>query len=196
MPNAGLGFRIRGAEDAQGKIQQFGPAALRQIRAAAKSRASQTVANMQSQMDREYTSAWATGMLARGVTYKTFVRGDGVDVKFYIQDRRGLRYVTALLGGHFKQFPVGPFLIRPIPPGKALKIPFPNSMARRFIQGEGGKLGGSRPGGAILVKEVLWGKRSGGFPRDVISEVIQQEGALFVADMEQAVQGVIVDMTS
>jgi hypothetical protein len=126
-------------------------------------------------------------MLARGITFKTFQRGDGVDVKFYIQERKELRYVTAALGGHFDHFPVGPFKIRAKPPKMYLKIPFPNPMARRYTQGAGGKLTGSRPGGAILVKEVLWGSRTGGFSRDVITEVAAQEGALFVKDVEEAV---------
>jgi hypothetical protein len=196
-----LSFRIEGATDAAGKVQQFNRETLEVIREKARERAAQTVFRFQTEMDREYTSAWATGMLARGITYKTFVKGDGVEVRFYIKHRRELRYVTTALGGHFKQFPVGPFEIRPVR-AKSLLIPFPNSLARQFIRGEGGRFQGSKggsegePAPGIRVKQVLWGKRTGGFSRDVISEVMASESALFVRDMTAAVEGIAVKVTS
>lgn len=196
MPIPNMSFRIEGATDAAGKVQQFSPAALAAIRRAAKDRASRSVGTMRNEMAQEYTSKWATGMLARGITYRTFISGNGIDVKFYIQDRRELRYVTALLGGHFQRFPVGPFVIIP-KRARNLRIPFPGSFARRFIRGpEKGQFAGSQKGGAIFVKSVIWGNKTGGFSRDVLSEVTQTEGALFVQDMMSAVQGVVVKTTS
>lgn len=191
MPQINLGFRIEGATDAAGRVQQFPRDVLEQINQAAQERAKQTVSHFQREMAREYTSAYATGLLARGITYKTFIKGNGVNVQFQIQDRRELRYVTALLGGHFRQFPVGPFIIRPRT-GGTLRIPF----ARTFLRGSKGQFRGSTPAaGFMLVKQVLWGSRSGGFPRDVLSEVAQSESVLFVEDMQRAVQNAIVTMT-
>lgn len=194
MPVALVGYRITGADTAAGKVQRFTPTVLRNIREMAEKRAEQAVFAMRTEMEREYTSAWATGLLAKGITHKAVVSGNGVDIKFYIQDRRELRYVTALLGGHFQDFPVGPFVINPVS-GKALVIPLPG-LARRFIRGRGGKFAGSRPGSAIITKRVLWGSRTGGFQRDVLREVVEREGALFVQDMQAAVGNAIVEMTS
>lgn len=197
----GLSFRIEGATDAAGKVQQFNRETLKAIREKAKERAAQTVFRFQTEMEREYTSAWATGMLARGITYRTFVKGEGIEVKFYIQNRQELRYVTAALGGYFQQFPVGPFIIKPTR-AKTLLIPFPNSLARQFIRGEGGRFKGSKggsegePAPGIRVRQVLWGRRTGGFSRDVISEVLASESALFVKDMTAAVEGIAVKVTS
>jgi len=201
MPVIGLSFRVEGATDAAGKVRQFNAEALKEIREATKERARQTVFQFQTQMEREYTSAWATGMLARGVTYRTFVKGDGIEVKFYIQDRKELRYVTAALGGYFRQFPVGPFVIKPVR-AQSLLIPFPNSLARQFIRGAGGRFKGSKggtegdPSPGIRVKQVLWGRRTGGFSRDVISEVAEAESVLFVKDLTSSVQGIAVKVTS
>jgi len=188
-------IQVTGADEAIASARRLTPAALKELREAIRERAKQTVFRFKAEMEAEYTSAWATGMLAQGITFKTFNRPEGAEVKFYIQDRRELRYVTAMLGGYFKRFPVGPFTIR-ARNTKMLRIPFPNSLARRYTRGEAGKFTGSRPGSGIYVKEVLWGKRSGGFPRDVISEVAEQEGALFVRDMEAAVQKAITSSIS
>jgi len=205
MPIIGLQFRIEGAKNAAGKVQAFNAEALKVVREKAKERARQTVFQFKTQMAREYTSAWATGMLAQGVTYRTFVRGDGIEVKFYIGERRELRYITAALGGHFRRFPVGPFIIRPIPPKKVLAIRFPNSAARQFIRGPiGGRLAGAKPTrgdedyphGIIRIRQVLWGRRTGGFSRDVISEVAEQESILFVQDMAAAVKNAAVKVTT
>lgn len=201
MPTPILGLRIEGGTDAAGRVHTFSTHSLEEIRRAAQERARKTVFTFKQEMAREYTSKWATGQLARGITFKTIISGNGVDVKFYINDRRELRYVTALMGGHFQRFPVGPFEILPSS-RKALLIRFPNSMARQFIRGAKGQFAGSLGGGedgpraGILVKRVLWGRRTGGFSRDVISEVAQQEGALFVRDVQAAVEGSIVKMTT
>jgi len=178
-------IRIVGAKDAQGRVAKLPREALKEIQKVSQQRATQTTRRFQSEMAREYTSAYATGQLARGITFKSAIRGDGVDIKFFIRDRRELRYLTAALGGHFRRFPVGPFVIRPVD-AKSLRIPFSNSSARRFIRGRKGQFAGAR-GGAIFVKKVLWGNKSGGFSRDVITEVAEQEGALFVQDVQDAV---------
>jgi len=198
MPS--LSFRVEGAADASGKITKFNQAALKLIQQKAAERADKTVLRFKEEMAREYTSAWATGMLARGITHKTFVKGNGVEVKFYIEGRKELRYVTAALGGQWQQFPVGPFVIRPVK-AKSLLVPFPNSSARQFLRGAGGRFRGSAStaeaegGPGIRVKQVLWGSRTGGFSRDVISEVAASESVLFVEDLTSAVQGIAVTLT-
>jgi hypothetical protein len=194
-----FGFRIEGEEKVDAAVRRLTPAALKAIREKAAKRANQTVAKFQQEMAQEYTSQWATGLLARGITHKTIISGDGVDVQFFIKDRKELRYVTAALGGYFQQFPVGPFVIKPTS-GKALSIPLPAG-GRAFTRGAGGRFTGSRAfneefGGRIAVKQVLWGRKTGGFSRDVISEVMQEESVLFVQDMQEAVQGAIVQVTS
>lgn len=183
-----VSVRIVGARDAQGRIARLSPDALNQIQKATERRAQITRDRFQIEMAREYTSQWATGQLARGITFKTFKKGNGVQIQFFIRDRRELRFVTAALGGHFQQFPVGPFVIKANDPaGKlAIRLP-PGGHTRRFLRGAKGKFAGSRAGNAIIVKEVLWGNKSGGFSRDVISEVAEQEGALFVQDVQNAV---------
>src|SRR6185503_11533038 len=105
-------IRIVGAKDAQGRVAKLPREALKEIQKVSQQRATQTTRRFQSEMAREYTSAYATGQLARGITFKSAIRGDGVDIKFFIRDRRELRYLTAALGGHFRRFPVGPFVIR------------------------------------------------------------------------------------
>lgn len=189
-----LSLRIQGTQTAKGKARKISDRSLQAIQSKAKVRAEQTVRRFQTEMAREYTSQWATGQLARGITYKTAISDNGVDVQFYIQERRELRFVTALLGGHFRQFPVGPFLITPTE-GKALVIRLPPGRARRFIRGRGGQFQGSKEG-PIVVRQTLWGKKTGGFSRDVIAEVAAEEGVLFVRDMEEAVKNVIVQVTS
>lgn len=186
MLNFPLSIRIVGAKDAQGRVHQFSREVTQQIRRAAEARAQQTRDRFQLEMDAEYTSQYATGQLARGISFRTFASTNGVEVKFYIQDRKELQFVTAALGGHFRRFPVGPFVIRPTDPRGALRIPLVGPLARRFIRGPKGQFAGSR-GGAIFVKKVLWGNKSGGFSRDVITEVAEQEGALFVQDVQNAV---------
>lgn len=201
MPNIIGGFRIEGAKDAQGRVHKFSNTALRSLQDKASDRADKTVFRFKTEMAKEYTSKWATGLLARGITHKEMRSGNGIDVQFLIQDRRELRYVTAALGGYFHQFPVGPFVIVP-QTRKFLLIPFPNSLARRFIRGKGGRFAGSQSSGGeegppgILTRKVIWGRRTGGFSRDVISEVAQDEGALFVQDMQAVMEKSIVRMTS
>jgi hypothetical protein len=196
-----LGIRIEGGTDAAGKVHTFGTHSMEDIRRMAQERARKTVFKFKQEMAAEYTSKWATGALARGIHFKTQITNDGIDVQFFINDRRELRYVTAIMGGHFQRFPVGPFLIIP-KTRKALLIPFPNSMARQFIRGAKGQFTGSLgggedgPRGGALVRRVIWGRRTGGFSRDVINEVAQQEGVLFVQDMQSAIENSIVTMTT
>lgn len=194
MPNLVLSTRITGADVGIRKTQAFSPAAIKAIQEAAQARAQITVQRFKREMDAEWGSAWATGLLAAGVTFKTSINTDGVDVKFYIPNRQELKFVTALFGGHFKSFPVGPFVIKPVN-GKSLSIPLVGR-ARQFIRGEKGQFAGSRAGsedfpGRIAVKAVLWGRKTGGFARDVIAEVAEQEGAIFVEDVRNAVADVI-----
>jgi|SRR6185503_3106543 len=181
-----VSVRITGAADASGRVGKLSTRALKELKKAAEVRAQKTKDRFQTEMAREYTSAYATGQLARGITYRAFQSGNGVDVKFFIQDRRELRYLTAALGGHFQRFPVGPFVIQ-AQEGRSLRIPLAGPLARQFIRGKKGRFTGSRGGGAIYVKKVLWGNKTGGFSRDVISEVAEQEGALFVKDVQAAV---------
>lgn len=198
MANLGVSIRIEGGKDAQGKVVRFSQQALSELRKAAKERAQKSVFRFKSEMAAEYTSKWATGALAAGVTYRTFISNNGIDVKFYIKDRRELRFVTSLLGGHFQQFPVGPFVIQ-ASRAKALFIRFPHSGARRFIQGEGGRFAGSKTSGdpsGIRVKQVLWGKRSGGFPRDVIKDVAGAESVSFIQDMQEAIATAVAQVSS
>lgn len=202
MASVGVGIRIQGAKNAQGQVKRFSKKALVEIQKAAETRAQQSVARFKREMGAEYTSAWATGALAAGISQKTTISGNGVDVKFFITNQRELAYVTALLGGHFQDFPVGPFEILP-QTAKLLFIRFPHPSARQFIRGRGGLFFGSKgtpegeePARGIRVSKVLWGKRTGGFRRDVLSEVGQDEGALFVKDMQDAVAGAIATLTS
>lgn len=197
-----VGVRITGAKDARGKVHIFSNRVLQNIKKKADTRAEQTIFRFNQEIAREYKSQWATGGLAH-VTSKSVIKDNGVEIQFFIPNRRELRYVTSLLGGHFQKFPVGKFFISPVR-AKFLRIPFPTGLARRFIRGAKGQFAGSQatleddePGsGAILVRRVLWGKKTGGFKRDVIREVAQEEGALFVRDMQAAVKGSIVEMTS
>ena len=200
MPNVLLGLRITGAPDSLRRVQKFNRESTGALHAAVEDRARQTQARFKQEMAREYTSKWATGRVGNSISFRTKRSGDDIDVQFFVQDFRELRYITSLLGGHFQSFPVGPFVIQP-KSRKSLVIPFPNSMARQFIRGPKGQFQGSRGGGedgpraGILVKRVLWGRRTGGFSRDVLAEVGQQEGELFVADVTQSMQSSIKKMT-
>lgn len=200
MSNVGIHIQIEGAKNAQGKIKKFSPQALAEIRKAAKERARQTVFRFKSEMAAEYTSETATGALASGVTYRTAVSNNGIDIQFYIKDRRELRYVTALLGGHFKQFPVGPFTIRPVNK-RVLSIPFRGFVAQAFIRGAKGRVMGTTPASSFItgrraIDEVVWGRKTGGFSRDVLSEVAKEEGALFVQDMQSAITNAVASLKS
>jgi hypothetical protein len=189
MPNLGVSVRVEGATRVRGKLIKFNRTALENIREKARDRARETRLRFTTEMLREYTSQDATGILARSVSFKTFNRNDGIDVKFYIANRRELEYVTASLGGYFSRFPVRPFIIRPVN-GKALVIH--SEMIGAMSRGRTPSLG--RVPVAVR-KYVRWGSRSGGFQRDVITEVGQEEGAAFVQDMQQAVGEAVLEMT-
>jgi hypothetical protein len=98
---------------------------------------------------------------------------------------------------------VTPFVIRPTH-GKFLKIRFPSSFARQFIRektsgqfrGARSTTGGGDFSSGILTRQVLWGKKTGGFKRDVLSEVAEQEGEAFITDMQDAVSNAIVSVTT
>jgi hypothetical protein len=194
MSNLSFSIKITGAKDSAGQIEHFNNKVLQDIRTKAQIRAHETVNNIRSAMLTEYTSAWATGQTARGVSFRTFVQSDGVEVRFYIAETQALQYITAMMGGHFQQYPVGPFLIFPHRK-KSLKIQLP---VGAFLRGERGHFKGSVGANSALPsvfkRSVLWGKRTGGFGRDLISELSELEGNAFVADMEAVVQNAIVQL--
>lgn len=201
-PSLGVSIRITGADSAAGKAGKVAPQALENLRVAASERAQRTVSRLQAEIAGSYTSAWATGRLGRSVSQKTVISGNGVNVSFSIGGFRELSFVTALLGGVFSQKFMSPFVITPSG-AKYLHVPRAGvggrggsaSQARNFIQGKGGRLRGSRSSFMKLTK-VLWGSQTGGFDRDVIKEVLDEESDLFVADMQQAVQDAIITVTS
>jgi hypothetical protein len=199
MPNfygpVGLGIRIDGVENAQGALKKLTPRILSNIEKKAQSRADKTVAKFNRELTSEYHSQWATHRIAKVKAIVKQANG-GVDIEFHIPDHRELQYITGVLeDSYFTEFPVDPFVIVPTN-GKWLRIPFPNSRARAFTRGEGGRLTGSKKADAIYRRAVVWGNKTGGFRRDVIADVVAEEGESFVADMEEAVRGAIVEVTT
>lgn len=193
MPDLGVTIRFEGVKDAEGKVAQFSPRALKALQKAAQDRATIAEGHFKGELVAAYHSAWARGTIAAGLRVQAKIVGNGVDIRFLVPQARELFFMTALGGGHFRTFPVQPFIIRPSTK-KALSIPLGNSLARQFIRGEGGRFRGSKGGGLngrIAVRSVLWGRRTGGFARDVLSEVAQAEGAAFIQDMQKAVAGVV-----
>jgi hypothetical protein len=182
-------FRIRNVAEVNGKLTRFNGDVLSRLRQKARDRANQSAGELRYQMRLEYRKG--TGALAESVTYRTFQRDDGIEVRFYIAERRELSYVTAALGGHFQHFPVRPFIIRPRN-GRRLVI-----HAEGFSDvARGGRFQSLGRVPVKVVQYVRWGSQTGGFHRDVITEVGEQEGAAFVEDMNQAVSQAIVEMTS
>ncbi len=199
MPNfagpAVLGFRIDGVENAQGALKKLTPKALDNIQRKAESRAKQTEVKFNRELTSEYHSQWATHRIAKVKAIVKQANG-GVDIEFSIPDYRELQYITGVLeDSYFTDFPVRPFVITPVQ-GKWLRIPFPNSRARAFTRGEAGQFSGSKKADAIYRRAVIWGNKTGGFRRDVIADVAAEEGESFVADMEEAVRGAIVEVTT
>jgi hypothetical protein len=193
MPQLGFSVKITGAKNAAGQIEHFNQKVLEDIRSKAQIRARETVNSIRSAMLLEYTSAWATGETARSITFRTFIQTDGVEVRFYIAETEALKYITAMMGGHFRQFPVGPFLIFP-QRRKYLAIQLP---VGAFLRGSGGRFRGSvgsKSTAFAFRKAVLWGHRTGGFGTDLISDLSETEGNAFVADMEAVVQNAIVQL--
>lgn len=123
-----------------------------------------------------YTSRSATGRLGRSIGYRTQLTSNGISVSFVIANFRELSFVTSLAGGYFQSYPVGPYIIEPNPPKKHLRIQF-------------------RSGEVIYPLRVLWGSESGGFERDVLSEVGQSEGEAFVQDIMAEFQQAIGELT-
>lgn len=189
MPNisTGSGIRITGTADVLTKLGNIRREPQKAMRRAASARASKTVMEFQRQMNAEYKSAWATGQIARGIKGRVKNEKDGVSISFGapMGAREHLQYITAAVPGGFSRFPVAPYVMT-AEPGRSLRIRFPGR-ARAFIQDPAtGRLSGAKEGG-IVRKSVLWGSNSGGFKRDVIVEVSQSEGAIFVAEMMAAV---------
>jgi hypothetical protein len=197
MSSAGpvLGIRIDGVENAQGALKRLTPKILANIQKKAEARADQTVQRFNRELTSEYHSQWATHRIAK---VKAIVKqvGGGVDIEFMIPNVRELQYITGIMeDSYFTDFPVEPFVITPVN-GKWLRIPFPNSRARAFTRGEAGQFRGSKKADAIYRRAVVWGSKTGGFRRDVIADVAAEEGESFVADMEEAVRGAIVEVTT
>lgn len=188
MPSIALGttVQISGTKEAITAAGNIRRAPQRALRAAAVARSDQTVARFRQELLGEYHSPWATGQIARSVRAKVNNTNTGVSVTFTANSgaRDHIQYITAVVGGGFDKFPVRPFTIKPIH-YKYLYIRFPGR-ARAFIQNKDtGKIEGSRSG-RIRAKKVLWGSKSGGFHRDVITEVAQSEGQIFVQDVIEA----------
>jgi hypothetical protein len=156
--------RFHGQEKARKKVHQFRATTLEKLREAAQRRAKISRDRMRAEMAMAYSSRHATGRLGRSIGYRTELTENGVNVSFVIGAFRELSFVTALAGGHFQNYPVGPFIIEPNPPKKHLRIQF-------------------RSGEVIYPLRVLWGSESGGFERDVLAEVGQSEGESFVSDI-------------
>jgi hypothetical protein len=99
---------------------------------------------------------------------------NGVNVQILIGGYRELTYVTALGGGYFTLFPVGPFVMTPR---------FASRLRIQFSDG------------IVYTKSVLWGSESGGFSRDVLSETGSAEMEAFQSDMLAVVDNAIVELT-
>jgi len=199
MASPFISFRVTGVPQAQAQTKRFAQVSVQELQEATKDRARQTVFRFKEEMGAAYRSQWATGELAKGITFKSRATPDGMEVNFFIAERRELRFVTAMMGGHFRHFPVAPFVIVP-KFKKFLLLRFPSGFSRRFIRGSKGQFAGSQPSGGgedgegvpgILVKRVIWGKKSGGFHRDVISEVAESEAQFFIGDVTAAVSAAI-----
>jgi len=188
MPSIPIGaaIRVSGTKEtitAAGNIRRVPQRALRE---AALARAADTESRLKSEMDSEYRSAWATGEISRSVRLKVKNTSDGISAQLLASDgaRGHLAYITALAPGGFNTFPVAPFHMVP-KNYKYLTIRMPGH-ARNFIRNpDTGKLAGAKSS-KIRAKSVMWGSKSGGFHRDVIAEVIQSEGELFVRDVTTA----------
>lgn len=162
-----------GLKDVQGLLAAHPAQAISLLQGVVSKRAGQAKNSFIEAMDLAYTSGFATGRLGNSITYRTLKRQDGVELRFYIRPYRELEFVTALLGGHFKIFPVRPFEI------------YPQGRKRLAIRRDAGEsrvtLRLLRPG-----EPVLWGSQTGGFSRDVLSEVAEEEGRFFLEDVQNA----------
>lgn len=168
--------RFGGLRKATGKIHNFQATTLERLREATQRRAKQSRDRMRAEMAAAYTSRSATGRIGRSIGYRTQLTENGITVSFVIGAFRELQFITALAGGHFQNYPVGPYIIAPNPPKKNLRIQF-------------------RSGEVIYPLAVLWGSESGGFERDVLSEVGQSEGESFMADVTAAFNQAIAELS-
>jgi hypothetical protein len=172
--NPVIGVRITGATDAAGRVHKFRITTLQRLREAAQARAREARDHIRGEMAAEYTSREASGRLARSVVYRTQLIDNGVSVSLLIGGYRELSYVTALGGGYFTLFPVGPFVITPR---------FKRMLRIQFSDG------------IVYTKAVLWGSETGGFSRDVLADVASVEMADFQSDMLRVVDDAIVELT-
>ena len=107
-----MGVRITGAENARGRVRKFRVTTLARMKEEAKRGAGAAVGLMRSAMHAEYTSQDA-GDLAAGLSMSIQEDENGLSVSFAFPGLRELSYVTALGGGYFSVFPVGPYEIYP-----------------------------------------------------------------------------------
>ena len=131
---------------------------------------------MRAEMAMAYTSREATGRVGRSIGYRTQLTENGVQVSFVIGAFRELEFITSLAGGHFQNYPVGPYIIAPNPPKKNLRIQF-------------------RSGEIHYPLRVVWGSETGGFERDVLAEVGQSEGESFMADVLEEFNQAIAELS-
>lgn len=166
-----------GIPEVRGILKVHPDDAVRALQEVVSKRAHEMKISFVEAMMQEYTSLHATGRLARSITHRTLKRKEGVELRFYIQPFRELEFVTSLFGGYFKVFPVTPYPIFPRNPKRRLAI-------RKDVAG-GGRvtLRMLAPGQAAQ-----WGKETGGFRRDVLKEVGEEEGQFFLEDVTAAME--------
>lgn len=175
--------RFIGLPELRGVLRKHEQTALARLQAVVSNRSLITKRRFQDEMNNEYTSETATGRLADSITYRTLKRPGGVESRFYIKPYRELEFVTSLMGGYFNIFPVTPFPIFPASEGQSLWI-------HRSLRG----------GGRVAVRKippgqpVLWGKFTGGFSRDVLKDVSEEEAQFFLEDVYSAMKDELSEM--
>lgn len=179
IPAAGMRISTQfiGLPELRGVLKKHPQAAVERLQAVVSKRAQGTRASFIEAMEAEYTSVYATGRVANSITYRTLKRPTGVELRFYIKPFRELQFMTSLFGGHFQAFPVTPYEI--FPQNDTMRIAI-----RRDMPG-GGRvtLRMMRPG-----EPVIWGKYTGGFSRDVLREVGEEEEQFFLEDVYGAMK--------
>lgn len=190
MTSFGTRIQITGAAEAMTKAGNIRPAALANLRKAALGRSKQSEIRFRSEMGAAYTSPYAHNQVGRSIKAKVRNEKAGVSVQFTARggDRDHIRYITGMLSdSEWKDFPRGPFIIKPQSYKGMLRIRLPGQV-RLFIQNQTtGRMEGSENPSAIFKKKVMWGSKSGGFSRDVMAEVTQSEGQSFASDVYAAV---------
>lgn len=181
MPSVRLDTKFVGLDEVEGALALHADEALRLLQEVTSDRARDVRLHLMEAMEEAYVTG--TGRLATGVSYRTFRRADGIEVRFYITPYRELQYVTSLLGGYFQLFPVTPFEIAP--------KNAPRLAIRRDV-GAGRVTVRLMPRG----QPVVWGTFTGGFHRDVIKDVLEEEAELFKGDVLNAMQESLVRLTA